>query len=156
MVKKLKLGKALVALVLSMSLVSAIACNGPQNQRAEQVTVHFERNSSRLQSDSILRLANWSAEMKIKYPIRLWLSVVGMAAPDERNAKSLAEQRAISVKNMTDLFGMSKTASEVKSYVNSRHEVDMSGDHGSIVVVDMNPGCPNNCCDALTTDSTKK
>jgi hypothetical protein len=143
-------GKALVALVLGTWILPAIACAGPQNQRTEQFTVHFERNSSTLRSDSILRLANWSAEMKIKYPIRLWLSVVGMAAPNEKNANSVAEQRAVNVKDMADLFGMGTTASEVKSYVNSRHEADMSGDHGAVVLIDMNPGCPNDCCDGIT------
>lgn len=88
--------------------------------------------------------------MKVKYPIRLWTSVVGMAAPDEKNAKSLAAKRANNVKNITDLFGISATASEVKSYVNSRQEVEMSGDNAAVVLIDMNPGCPNDCCDGIT------
>jgi hypothetical protein len=144
------LSKALVALVLGASLLPAIACKGPQNQRTEQMTVHFERGSSALSSDSILRLANWTAEMKTKYPIRLWTSVIGMAAPDEKNAERLAATRANNVKSMTDLFGISRTASEVKSYVNSHHEVEMSGDDAAVVVIDMNPGCPNDCCDGVT------
>jgi hypothetical protein len=144
------LSKALVALVLGASLSPVIACNGPQSQRTEQMTVHFERDSSALASDSILRLANWSAEKKVKYPLRLWTSVVGMAASDEKNARSLAAKRANNVKNITDLFGISSTASEVKSYVNSRQEVEMTGDGGAIVLIDMNPGCPDDCCDGIT------
>jgi hypothetical protein len=73
-----------------------------------------------------------------------------MAAPDEKNAERLAATRANNVKSMTDLFGISKTASEVKSYVNSHHEVEMSGDDAAVVVIDMNPGCPNDCCDGAT------
>jgi hypothetical protein len=144
------LGKALVALVLGASFSPVIACNGPQNQRTEQMTVRFERDSSALTSDSILRLADWSAEKKVKYPLRLWTSIVGMAAPNEKNARTLAAERTNNVKTITDLFGMSSTASEVKSYVNSRQEAEMTGDGGAIVLIDMNPGCPDDCCDGIT------
>lgn len=145
------LSKAFMMFALASLVLPVLACNGPQNQRTEQLTVKFDRDSSTLHSDSIVRLANWSVDMKLKYPIRLWFSVVGMAGPDEKNASRLAAQRAENVKQMTDLLGMSATQlSEVKSYINSRQEAEMTDDNGAAVTIDLNPGCPNNCCDGIT------
>jgi hypothetical protein len=144
------LGRVSAVLALSSFVLPVLACSGPQNQPTEQLTVNFDRGSSTLRSDSIVRLANWSVDMKIKYPIRLWFSVVGMAGPDEKNANRLAAQRAENVKRMTDLFSMSATQlSEVRSYVNSRQETEMTGDNGAVVTIDLNPGCPNDCCDGI-------
>ncbi|WP_156529034.1 hypothetical protein [Caballeronia udeis] len=143
-------------IVFGTFAVPAFACVGPQNQPAQYMTVMFEKNSSTIHSSSIVALASWSADMKIRYPIRLWTTVVGTAAPNEANPLQLATQRANKVKTLTDLFDISKTSSDVKRYVNTAYMAEMNGDKATAVFIDLNPGCPNNCCDALTTDSTEK
>jgi hypothetical protein len=45
---------------------------------------------------------------------------------------------------------MSTSGFEIKSYVDSRHEVDMTGNNGAVVTIDLNPGCPNDCCGGIT------
>src|SRR5271170_6196721 len=91
----------IAGLVFSVLAAPAFSCVGPQNPPSQHMTVPFERNSSTIHAESILALASWSADMKIRYPIRLWISIVGTAAPNEAHALLLAAQRANKVKALT-------------------------------------------------------
>ncbi|MEC5404350.1 hypothetical protein VOM14_02040 [Paraburkholderia sp. MPAMCS5] len=108
----------------------------------------FDKNSAVVPSKEVVDLASWAIDMKQKYPIHQWMSIGGRAAPDEAQASALAASRAAAVRMLTVQFGLTKSPVEANSYVNTPEAAKLNGEKARSVLIDLNPGCPNNCCDA--------
>jgi len=151
------IARAVLCAIAFASAVPASACVSI-NQRPETISFQFERNVSTLTSTDLLRFAHWAADMKAKYPLQ-WGTVVSAASANyERHPSELATRRSLTIASWATKFGLAKTRIETSieptiqlpSGVPERAEDAQSGGLSFI------PACPNDCCDALTTDSIKK
>ncbi|MCC8405189.1 hypothetical protein LJ655_25490 [Paraburkholderia sp. MMS20-SJTN17] len=136
-----------VLLISSFMAISTQACESSANRPAEVKVILFEKNSAIVPSKEVVDLALWAIDMKKRYPIHQWMTIGGRAAPDETNASKLAATRAAAVKSFTVEFGLTKAPIDVNDYVNSAEEAKMNGEQARSVQINLNPGCPNNCCD---------
>jgi hypothetical protein len=96
----------------------------------------------------MLALANWSVDLRQKYPLLESSSIVGFADGKERNSLSLAKDRANNVSRVLNSFGIQASSASVIGRVykpmlpSSKYEPT-----GSRAEVTFVPGCSNNCCD---------
>jgi len=151
------IARTMLCAVVFAGTVPAFACVSI-NQRPETIAFQFERNVSTLTSADLLRFAQWATGMKTKYPLQ-WGTVVSAASANyERHPSELATRRSLTIASWATKLGLARTRIETSieptiqlpSGVTERAEDAQSGGLSFI------PACPNDCCDALTTDITKK
>ncbi|WP_250437302.1 OmpA family protein [Caballeronia sp. ATUFL_F2_KS9A] len=138
--------KLLIPALLLTWFGSALACDGPQNQRGENIDVLFARNSASLSVKELARLSAWSAEMR-KFEYADVIQVVGLAETIEVMPRKLAEQRAQKVWSAMQQFGLQSSHLWVTGRVYTvREPRRFSEPGGQRVEITFGPGCPNNCC----------
>ncbi|MGF6812385.1 hypothetical protein OKW30_007577 [Paraburkholderia sp. Clong3] len=136
------------AVAFGLLSISAQACNTSQNLPGQNIDLYFERNSTQVSADQILKLANWAIDMRLKYPIQEVLSIGGVAEASEKEPKQLAMQRADTAKAMLIQFGLTQVPYDVRAgiYKPLEHFVEPP-EKVRRVEIELSPGCPNNCCD---------
>lgn len=133
--------------ILALFCVSALACEGPQNLPGQYIDVSFDRASSVLSNAQILKLANWSLDIRSRFNIVESLSVIGLAERSEQNPPQLAKDRAEAVSRSLAQLGIQSTKEDVSGQVYKPRDPPSAYDEGGRrVEVSLGPGCPNNCC----------
>ena len=88
----------LAALILSAATFNSLACQSSQNLPGQNIDLFFEKNSSQLSADQILKLANWAVDTRLKYSIQDGMSIGGLADANEKESKELAMRLADAVR----------------------------------------------------------
>ncbi|CAM2170530.1 OmpA family protein [Paraburkholderia sacchari] len=122
-------------------------CQGSQNMPSEQIFIPFEKNEKAPSPAEVRRLKDWASAMNKKYHVQQWLSIGAHAQPDEDMPDTLALSRAVSTAKLALDDGLVKAPIEIKSHVGSMGNPASYGDNGRSVTLQLNPGCPDNCCD---------
>jgi hypothetical protein len=132
---------------LAVATTSVYACQSSGNLPAEIKIIQFDKNSAIVPSKEVVGLALWAIDMKQRFPIHQWINIGGRASPDEKNGSVLAANRATAAKSLAIEFGLTKSPIEVNSYVDTPEAAKLNGEKTMAVQIDLNPGCPKNCCD---------
>jgi len=133
-------------LFLLLSARIGYACMPGQN-----FDVYFPSNSATVSASEILRLANWMADQRIKYPTQEVFQIDGRAEDHERNARALAKARLQAVASILANHHFNQVP------MDEHHGIYRSGDveNGQRVEISILPACPNPCCPDGDT-STKR
>lgn len=91
---------------------AAYACSPGQN-----IDIAFARNDARLTAEQVRRLADFSIRTRLDYPHHDFLGIAGIASHDERQAKVLARQRALAVRQYFERTGYRRAPMEIYSQV---------------------------------------
>lgn len=115
----------------------AYACSPGQN-----FDVYFAQNSSVVSASELLRLGNWTADQRVKYPRQEIFQIDGRADEREDHAPSLAKARLQAVVAILDILHFNQVP------MNEHHGVYRSGDveNGRRVEISILPACPHQCC----------
>jgi hypothetical protein len=121
---------------------AALACSP-----IKSIGVVFERNSASVPAKEVLKLANWTAALRARYPNRESLSMTSQAAFGERDAGALGLKRAKNVAKILKenlRFDVPKVELPAKGYVAA-----IPAPAGSRLVkrvdIDFLPACPHEC-----------
>lgn len=151
------IARTLLCALVFAGAVPTFACVSI-NQHPETISFQFERNVSTLTSADLLRFTQWASDMTAKYPLQWGTVVSASAANYEQSPLELATRRSLTIASRAVKLGLARTRIETSieptiqlpGGVTERAEDAQSGGLSFI------PACPNDCCDALTTDLTKK
>ncbi|WP_124480826.1 hypothetical protein [Burkholderia stagnalis] len=140
---------AILIISASCALPSAVwaKCAGSVNLPSQQAFFKFHKNEKSLDPIETKRLIDWATEMQKKYPVHQWLSISAEAQPDEDRPNDLAASRAVSLAKLALDDGLVRAPIELKTHVGSLGNPASYGDDARMGVLQLNPGCPNNCCD---------
>jgi len=132
-------------LLASLALLLAPAAWACSPSRS--IGVVFERNSATVPAKEVLKLANWTAMLRLQYPNRESLFLSTQAAFGEHDASDLGVKRARNVARVLreDLqFDVREVHLPTKGYVAA-----MPAPEGSDLVkrvdIDFLPACPHEC-----------
>jgi len=113
----------------------------------KSIGVVFERNSAELPAREVLKLANWTSVLRVKYPNREAIFMTTQAAFGEKDASSLGLRRARNVARILteDLqFDVQKIHLPTHGYVAAAPAPEGS-DLVKRVDVEFLPACPHEC-----------
>jgi outer membrane protein OmpA-like peptidoglycan-associated protein len=139
----------LVGVWLATFCLSAQACSGPQNLPGENIDIEFAKNSSNVTGENLLKLANWTVDMKLKYSARDDLHIGGFAEISEASPLELAGHRAEGVKMTLVRFGFVDVPTHVSARIYKPLVPNTIDQSGRRVEVQLLPGCADDCCDGL-------
>ena len=135
--------KSPTAFFLWIVVPAVFACTPVRN-----MGIQFGWNSSHVSASQIFELANWIADLRVKYPNREAIYISASADMEERGAERLAWRRAGAVRQAIDALKF--TATEIHSP--KEVEVVKAGSFGPgrrddvrRVDVEFWPGCPHEC-----------
>jgi hypothetical protein len=137
--------RAFCALLATLALLpasDALACSP-----IKSIGILFDRNSAQVPAEQVLRLANWTAMLRAKYPNREAVFMTSQADFRERDASRLGVQRAKNVAKILDQdlqFSVPKVTLPSEGYVAAT-----PAPKGSQLVrrvdVEFLPACPHEC-----------
>lgn len=114
---------------------------------SRSIGVVFERNSATVPAKEVLKLANWTAMLRLQYPNRESLFLSTQAAFGEHDASNLGVKRARNVARVLkeDLqFDVREVELPTKGYVAAIPAPEGS-DMVKRVDIDFLPACPHEC-----------
>lgn len=139
--------RAMPCQILCMALVALDAPDALACSPIQTIGVVFERNSSTVPADQVLKLANWTAMLRAKYPNRESLFLTTQAAFGEHDARNLGLERARNVARVLKenlRFDVPKVELPTEGYV-----ATIPAPEGSHLVkrvdLDFQPACPHEC-----------
>lgn len=134
----LKFGNKYAFAVLALLCTGAVhACMPGQN-----FDVYFSPDSAVVSAPEILRLANWTAEQRIKYPKQEVFQIDGRAEEREHNARPLAKARLQAVASILKRQRFNQIPMEEHTGIYRSGDVE----NGRRVEISVLPACPNPCC----------
>lgn len=130
-----------LTLLAVFAVPSALACSPVRS-----IDVLFDRNSAKVAAEQVLRLAHWTATLRLDYPHHDSLSLGASAETGEHNATHLAWERARAVRRV--ISDLQFTAA--KLHLPERVHVVKPGAYGAgqevkRVEIDFLPACPHEC-----------
>lgn len=132
---------------LSASLAVLLAPTAWSCSPIKSIGVVFERNSATVPAKEVLKLANWTAALRSRYPNRASLFFTTQAAFGEQDASALGVRRARNVASVLqqDLqFNVREVDLPKKGYVATKPAPEGS-DLVKRVDIDFLPACPHEC-----------
>ncbi|WP_185453519.1 OmpA family protein [Ralstonia sp. SET104] len=133
-----------LALVASSFSAAALACSPVQG-----LDLAFPNNSAALDARSALRLGNWLADLKARFPNYSMFVIDGHTDAGERGALALAKSRAETVQRFLTDRGFQPQRVHVNQSTSSYNK-PTAGIPTRSASVDFVPACPHACC-SLTT-----
>jgi hypothetical protein len=130
-----------LTLLAAFVVPSALACSPVRS-----IDVLFDRNSAKVPAEQVLRLAHWTATLRLDYPRHDSLSLGASAEAGERNATELAWQRARAVTRVIDdlQFTAAKLHPPERVYV-VKPGAYGAGQEVKRVEIDFLPACTHEC-----------
>ncbi|MGJ7534773.1 MULTISPECIES: hypothetical protein [unclassified Variovorax] len=131
----------IVFLASLVAPAAAFACSP-----GKSIDVFFERNSSRVSAEQVLRLANWTAMLRERYPNRQAINMGANAEQGERDPHNLAMTRARNVARVLDedlRFTVPTVTPPAKGYVYPAGA--LGKEDVKRVEIDFLPACPHEC-----------
>lgn len=132
----------LTPLAMLLAAPIAWACSPMQS-----ISVVFERNSATVPAEEVLKLADWTAELREKYPNRQALYFTTQSAFGERDASALGMRRARNVAKLLEdslQFKVKEVLLPTRGYVAA-----IPAPEGSRLVkrvdIEFLPACPHEC-----------
>lgn len=120
---------------------AAFACSP-----VKSIDVFFDRNSAEVSAAQVLKLANWTAMLREKYPNRQSLDLGANAEQGERDARNLALKRA---RNVAHILEESLHFTVPAINPPTKGHVFPAGALGAQdvkrVEIDFLPACPHEC-----------
>lgn len=131
----------LVAALLALAAPATFACSP-----GKSIDVFFERNSSRVPAEQVLRLANWTAMLREKYPNREAIFMAANAEQGEHEPRKLAMERG---KNVARVLDEDLRFAVPTVNLPTKGDVYPAGALGKEdvkrVEIDFLPACPHEC-----------
>lgn len=121
--------------------LGALACSPNKS-----IDIYFAKNSAEVSAEQLLRLANWTATLRARYPNRQGIYLGSNAETGEIGAPALALERARNVRRIMqdDLKFSAPSFDSVK-----KGRVVRAGSYGpedvKRVEIDFLPACPHEC-----------
>ncbi|NTX28446.1 hypothetical protein HT746_15115 [Burkholderia pyrrocinia] len=135
------------AMVTSLSDDAVAKCQGSQNRPSRQFFVAFDENSDRISVTEANRLRKWASDMNSEYPIQNWIDVIGGASENEKESDRLAMRRAVAVAKDAIGDGLVRAPLQMNTQISPAGSVVETSAETREVIVQISPGCANNCCD---------
>ncbi|MET3917036.1 hypothetical protein ABID97_003818 [Variovorax sp. OAS795] len=130
-----------VAILLALAAPAAFACSPVKG-----IDVFFEWNSSRVSAEQVLRLANWTAMLRERYPNRQEMNIEATAEQGEHAPRNLAMARA---KNVARVLNEDLRFTAPTVNLPTKGHVYPNGALGKEdvkrVEIDFLPACPHEC-----------
>ena len=139
--------RLVAALAAVLATSSAFACSP-----IKVVGVYFDRESAVVSAQEVSRLANWMAELRVRYPNHEAIFMGASAEPGERKPEALARARALNVEHVLKVH---LAVQHAAIYLPERYHVMVpalaylkmmarsQGVRG--VQLDFLPACPHEC-----------
>jgi hypothetical protein len=141
----------IINLIAAAALISSspcfAKCEYPVNFPSEQLSLTFKKNESALAPSDVEKLREWANSMNAKYPVQQWLSIGAHAQPDEDMPDTLASARGVAIAKLALDDGLVKAPIEIRNRVGSFGNPASYSDDARTVILQLSPGCPDNCCD---------
>jgi len=138
--------------VLLGGLLAPLALAVPQAALAcspiKSIGVLFEWNSADISAKQVLKLANWTAMLRVSYPNREGIFMTTQAAFGEHDASNLGLARVRSVARVLKAhlqFDVQAVNLPTKGYVATRPAPKESRDLVKRVDIEFLPACPHEC-----------
>jgi len=129
-------------IVVAMSLLLLDPSHACSPVRAMDIA--FDKNSSELSGEQILRLANFVLAMKSEYPNHEFFQLSGTAENAERDAGRVAERRVAQVRDFFRRIDYRQAPVLAEAHVYPT-TMDWRGENGRRVEVLFLPGSPHGC-----------
>jgi hypothetical protein len=113
----------------------------------KSIGVVFDRNSAKVPAEQVLKLANWTSMLRVRYPNREAIFMTTQAAFGENDASELGLRRARNVARVLteDLqFDVQRIKLPAEGYVATKPAPEGS-DLVKRVDIDFLPACPHEC-----------
>lgn len=132
------------SLFIALSLLAPLAAFGCSP--GQSIDVFFSRNSALVSAEQVLRMANWTAVLRQRYPNRQSIDFAANAEQGEKDAKNLALARG---RNVSRILFEDLQFSAPSINPPTKGNVFPAGSLGrqdvKRVEIDFLPACPHEC-----------
>ncbi|WP_175819003.1 OmpA family protein [Burkholderia sp. BCC0419] len=135
-----------IAASLLFSTNAAAECQGSQNLPSQQFFVAFPPNSHEISESEQIRIGQWISTMNSKHPIQKWIDVIGSASKNEDEPERLATKRASVTAKVVIDDGLINAPLQIKTQIYPANRTTESTSETHEVIVQVSPGCVDNCC----------
>ncbi|WP_175869937.1 hypothetical protein [Burkholderia sp. BCC0397] len=135
-----------IAASLLFSTNTAAECQVSQNLPSQQFFVAFPRNSHEISESEQIRIGQWISTMNSKHPIQNWIDIIGSASKNEDEPERLATKRASVTAKVVIDDGLINAPLQIKTQIYPANRTTESTSETREVIVQVSPGCVDNCC----------